>query len=238
MGSSTKHVSVAALLMIIWTSGNAIELQCGKDTDCGGLTDDDPAVSRFVKCGACQLSVRELAFEVIRTEERTKSSKVKSSLAEPKHTGLLENYCVANISNYGLQLDTKGAPIPKFTADVSVNRASGGWIRRRLQAVCEEVVDDYASELGAAMNFCVVEGKLMNCNPEKLVRRVCFTELKYCEYITGDISGISSSAGDVNSPGVSEGKAHNQATSQACSPTSTGAAAPPKEGGVMNQVIA
>jgi len=39
---------------------------------------------------------------------------------------------MSDITEYGLQLDSNGAPMPKFTNDVTLNRASGGWVKRTL----------------------------------------------------------------------------------------------------------
>jgi hypothetical protein len=34
--------------------------------------------------------------------------------------------------NYGLELDANGVPLPRFTNDVTLNRATGGWVKRIL----------------------------------------------------------------------------------------------------------
>jgi hypothetical protein len=39
------------------------------------------------------------------------------------------------IASYGLELDANGMPLPRFTNDVTLNRASGGWVKRTLM-VC------------------------------------------------------------------------------------------------------
>ena len=40
-----------------------------------------------------------------------------------------------DIAEYGLQLDSNGQPMAKFTNNVTLNRASGGWIKRFLTVI-------------------------------------------------------------------------------------------------------
>jgi len=91
----------------------------------------------------------------------------------------------ADIAEYGLQLDSDGRPLPKFTNDATLNRASGGWVKRTLMTVCGELIGDFeALFLTATKDYCSTEHRVdvavLTCDPAPLAERLCLKELKMC----------------------------------------------------------
>jgi hypothetical protein len=115
---------------------SSLQLTCGEDHDCKHLPDtSDPLVMKHFRCGACQLVTTQLSFKIMR-QEGTNGRR----LGESEAATLLEQFCDVDIEEYGLQLDERGAPLPRFTANASENRATGGWVKRALVAACQEVL--------------------------------------------------------------------------------------------------
>lgn len=138
------RVSLAFLLLVV-EERSALSIQCGKDgQECPSLPDEaDPAVRRHFRCGTCQLAVYELASAIIRR---------RSELTGSKHgdfddADAMDEFCRSGITRFGLQLDERGQPMPKFTADESLNRASGGWVTRGMQSTCYEVLGEVISAM-------------------------------------------------------------------------------------------
>jgi hypothetical protein len=90
-------------------------------------------------------------------EEGTQGRK----LAESEATALLEQFCEIDIGEYGLQLDDRGAPLPRFTANASENRATGGWVKRALIAACQEVLSEVPIRACVLACLCVARGSML-----------------------------------------------------------------------------
>jgi hypothetical protein len=130
--------SIVAVLVLFVPSPHCLELKCGEDHDCSQLPDaSDPSVLKHIRCGACQLAATQLSFELMR-QESAKGRK----LAESESSTLLEGYCESKIGEYGLHLDERGNPLPRFTTNASENRATGGWVKRTLVASCHDVLSE------------------------------------------------------------------------------------------------
>ncbi len=111
----------------------------------------------------------------------------------------------ADITEYGLQLDSDGRPLPKFTNDATLNRASGGWVKRTLMSVCGELIGDYeAFFLTATKDYCSTEQRVdaavLTCDPAPLAERLCLKELKMCR--AEDFGKAASGASERNRAGL------------------------------------
>eukprot|EP00961_Rhodomonas_salina_P212880 2875091-Rhodomonas_salina.2 len=133
---------------------------------------------RFVKCGACQLTITEIVTRVMTAEVRKGGKKQ----AGDDVSMLMEEFCDSGIAEFGLQLDNNARPLPKFTADRAVNRARGGWLKRILVSICGEVVSDFEDALlKGASESCHRNETVIVCDPVPLSRMICLKELRLCK---------------------------------------------------------
>eukprot|EP00277_Geminigera_cryophila_P016551 CAMPEP_0179456136 /NCGR_PEP_ID=MMETSP0799-20121207/39927_1 /TAXON_ID=46947 /ORGANISM="Geminigera cryophila, Strain CCMP2564" /LENGTH=231 /DNA_ID=CAMNT_0021255567 /DNA_START=8 /DNA_END=699 /DNA_ORIENTATION=+ len=196
------------LLMLLAACGiaGALELKCGADHNCDMLPDmADPANSKHLKCGACQLAAVQLAHAVIKKE-----AALRRKLSEEAATTLFEEFCEQDITEYGLQLDSNGAPMPKFTNDVTLNRASGGWVKRTLMGVCNDLISDYEEELrSVTKKYCSTQtnsdgAAVLSCDPAPLAPLLCQRELKMCsaEDFASELDAEEPDPSSVDSPPI------------------------------------
>jgi hypothetical protein len=80
---------VICLVLAAVVGAGGVDLKCGADHECNMLPDvSDPAISRLLKCGACQLAVIQIAHAVIRKE-----AQIKKKMSEEAAVALLEGFC-------------------------------------------------------------------------------------------------------------------------------------------------
>ena len=179
----TTGLLLGMLASFAGTLARGLELKCGADHNCNMLPDmSEPTNSRHLKCGACQLAAVQLAHAVIKKE-----AALKQKMTEFDATTLLEGFCEKDIAEYGLQLDSNGAPMARFTNDPKLNRAQGGWVKRTLMGVCGDMISDYEHLfLAASSSYCTTEqadddaSAVLTCDPAPLSERLCVRELKLC----------------------------------------------------------
>jgi hypothetical protein len=142
-----RHLCIAALAFSLLSVDEtlALNVECGKDgLECNNLPDEsDPAVRRHFRCGSCQLAVYELASTII----RRRSEDTGSKYCDDADAEAMDEFCRSGITKFGLQLDERAQPLPRFTADETLNRATGGWVTRGIQATCYEVLGEVATSL-------------------------------------------------------------------------------------------
>uniref|UniRef100_A0A7S3D9M2 Uncharacterized protein n=1 Tax=Palpitomonas bilix TaxID=652834 RepID=A0A7S3D9M2_9EUKA len=146
-----------------------------RDEEVDKLPDrSDPVVKRRLQCNACQVSCSEL-FDSLSSLKKRRGGKPKTY----ELIDAMESTC-SSITNYGLQL-RRGVPTEIFSKNVTISRATGGYITRYLMLECGEIIEE---------NEDVVVAEVMkkSFSERSLMSAVCIRERKECK-VVGPESG-------------------------------------------------
>eukprot|EP00292_Cryptomonas_paramecium_P016091 CAMPEP_0113701536 /NCGR_PEP_ID=MMETSP0038_2-20120614/24636_1 /TAXON_ID=2898 /ORGANISM="Cryptomonas paramecium" /LENGTH=204 /DNA_ID=CAMNT_0000625453 /DNA_START=6 /DNA_END=617 /DNA_ORIENTATION=- /assembly_acc=CAM_ASM_000170 len=158
----------------------------------GALPDiADPTMMKAMKCTACQASVLEMSYGILRKENDE-----QRKLKEFEVVEILEKVCSSKMDEYGLALDPQtGNPTMRWTSHENTPRAKGGWVTRLALGTCADVYNEYEEYLTEeAPKSCQIntEGTHKNCDTRALINHICVNGFKWCK--DGDLAAPPAAA--------------------------------------------